>query len=127
MGTDPQTGNPEERMMNTRQAIEILSDAAQGDERYEAVLTLADPVSFVSIHGDPDESICEWLADRAYIGNETVGDLAADWDRKAREEIVKTALEVLAGTRQGTADAAYRALCAVIEAGSAYSDPVEAI
>ena len=45
----------------------------------------------------------------------------------AREEIVKTALEVLAGTRQGAAEDAYRALCAVIEAGSAYSDPVEAI
>ena len=46
---------------------------------------------------------------------------------KAREEIVKTALEVLAGTRYGTADGAYRALCAVIEAGSAYSSPVETI
>lgn len=111
--------------MNTQQAIAILA-GAQGD-KYEAVLTLADPVSFVSIHGDPDESICEWLVDRAYSGDETVGDLAAEWDRKAREEIVKTALEVLAGTRQGTADAACRALCAVIEAGSAYSDPVEAI
>ena len=60
-------------------------------------------------------------------------DLAVEWDRKAREareareEIVKTALEVLAGTRQGTSDAAYSALCALIEAGSAYSDPVEEI
>ena len=57
-------------------------------------------------------------------------DLAVEWDRKAREareEIVKTALEVLAGTRQGAAEDACRALCAAIDAGSAYSEPVEEI
>ena len=68
---------------------------------------------------------------------ERVDEYLPDWDndwaveqykaREAREEIVKTALEVLAGTRQGAAEDACRALCAAIDAGSAYSEPVEEI
>lgn len=67
--------------MTFQQALEIMVNGTEDSGvRYEAILVISAAVAEVSIYGDPDNTMQDWVSGGQYNGDETPESIAEEWD-----------------------------------------------